>query len=81
MRPEDRKKIGEVVTYRRNNYNYPRYDTAVAKGRPIASGVINGACRHLAAYCAFHLKQDCQRNHTVRYQQRTDLRPDRRSHS
>ena len=47
--PEDRKKIGETVTYLRNKNDYLRYDTALAQGWPIASGVIEGACRHLIA--------------------------------
>ncbi|MBS2545310.1 ISKra4 family transposase [Catenulispora sp. NL8] len=47
--PEDRKKIGETVTYLRNKHDYLRYDDALAAGWPIASGVIEGACRHLVA--------------------------------
>lgn len=47
--PEDRKKISETVTYLRSKHDYLRYDTALAAGGPIASGVIEGACRHLVA--------------------------------
>lgn len=47
--PEDRKKIGETITYLRNKHDYLHYDTALAAGWPIASGVIEGACRHLIA--------------------------------
>ena len=47
--PEDRKKIGDTVTYLRNKHDWLRYDTALAAGWPIASGVIEGACRHLIA--------------------------------
>lgn len=44
---EDRKKIGETVTYLRNKHEYLCYDTAPAKGWPIASGVTEGACRRI----------------------------------
>lgn len=46
---EDRKKIGDTVIYPRNKHDYLGYDTALAKGWPIASGVIEGACRYLIA--------------------------------
>jgi hypothetical protein len=40
---ENRKKISETVTYLRNKHDYLGYDTALKKGWPIASGVIEGA--------------------------------------
>lgn len=46
---EDRKKIREAVTYLTNKAEHLRYDTALARGWPIATGVIEGACRHLIA--------------------------------
>src|SRR2546430_2374256 len=33
------------VTYRTNNHMHMRYDKALASGWPIATGVIEGACR------------------------------------
>jgi len=47
--PEDRKKIGETVTYLRNKHDHLRYDTALANGWPIATGIVEGAARHLIA--------------------------------
>ncbi len=44
---EDRKKIREAVTYLTNKAEHLRYDTALERGWPIATGVIEGACRHL----------------------------------
>jgi hypothetical protein len=35
------------VRYLENNKEYLRYDQALASGWPIATGVIEGACRHL----------------------------------
>jgi hypothetical protein len=37
------------VRYLRNKHDYLRYDQALAAGWPIATGVIEGACRHLIA--------------------------------
>jgi hypothetical protein len=37
--------IGKAVTYLTNNHTYMRYDKALAAGWPIATGVIEGACR------------------------------------
>jgi hypothetical protein len=83
---------------------YLDYHTALTSGWPIATGVIEGACRHLVkdrmditgarwgldtaeailrlravttngdfdAYWAFHLKQEHQRLHQSRYQQRRE---------
>jgi hypothetical protein len=82
--PEDRKKISETVTYLRNKHDYLRYDTALAQGWPIATGIVEGAARHLIAdrlditgdldaYWRYHLDQEHQRNHTARYQQQYQL--------
>ena len=35
------------VRYLGNKHEYLRYDQALAAGWPIATGVIEGACRHL----------------------------------
>jgi hypothetical protein len=35
------------VAYLTNKADYLRYDTALAAGWPIATGIIEGACRHL----------------------------------
>jgi hypothetical protein len=37
--------VGKAVTYLTNNHAYMRYDKALAAGWPIATGVIEGACR------------------------------------
>jgi hypothetical protein len=42
-----RKGLDDAVTYLRNKAEYLRYDTALASGWPIATGIIEGACRHL----------------------------------
>lgn len=39
--------VDKAVTYLTNNHQHMRYDTALAKGWPIATGVIEGACRYL----------------------------------
>ncbi|MDT0470259.1 ISKra4 family transposase, partial [Streptomyces sp. DSM 41699] len=41
------KGIDDAVTYLANKAEYLRYDTALAAGWPIATGIIEGACRHL----------------------------------
>ena len=40
---------GTCVRYLGNKHDYLRYDQALAAGWPIATGVIEGACRHLIA--------------------------------
>jgi hypothetical protein len=40
-------KLRQVCAYLENNLERMRYDEYLAKGYPIASGVIEGACRHL----------------------------------
>ena len=42
-----KKALGKVCAYLRANAGRMRYDEYLAKGYPIASGVIEGACRHL----------------------------------
>jgi hypothetical protein len=42
-----RKTLREVCNYLAKNQERMRYDTYLAAGYPIASGVIEGACRHL----------------------------------
>jgi hypothetical protein len=39
--------VDTCVRYLDNNEEYLRYDQALASGWPIATGVIEGACRHL----------------------------------
>lgn len=41
------KGIDDAVAYLTNKAEYLRYDTALASGWPIATGIIEGACRHL----------------------------------
>jgi hypothetical protein len=40
---------GACVRYLGNKHDFLRYDQALASGWPIATGVIEGACRHLIA--------------------------------
>ena len=37
--------MDKAVTYLTNNHRHMRYDKALEKGWPIATGVIEGACR------------------------------------
>ena len=39
--------LGQVAAYLERNLPYMRYDEYLARGWPIATGVIEGACRHL----------------------------------
>lgn len=41
------KKLGTITNYLENNIERMRYDKYLADGYPIASGVIEGACRHV----------------------------------
>ena len=41
------KKLRDVIRYYDNNRNLMKYDEYLARGYPIASGVIEGGCRHL----------------------------------
>ncbi len=42
-----KKALARVCNYLENNRERMRYDEYLVKGYPIASGVIEGACRHL----------------------------------
>jgi hypothetical protein len=42
-----RKKADECTRYLKNKRPYLGYPKALTEGRPIATGVIEGACRHL----------------------------------
>lgn len=44
---EARKPVDRCVRYLRKNAKYMQYDVYLAAGYPIATGVIEGACRHL----------------------------------
>jgi hypothetical protein len=43
----ERKPVDKTADYLENNQQRLRYDLALAQGLPIATGVIEGACRHL----------------------------------
>ncbi|MEV0694751.1 hypothetical protein [Streptomyces sp. NPDC050388] len=46
--PENRRKgVDDAVAYLRNKADHLRYDLALDRGWPVATGVIEGACRHL----------------------------------
>ena len=45
--PSQRKPADEAATYLTNKAPYLDYPTALAQGWPIATGIIEGACRHL----------------------------------
>ncbi|MGW3660887.1 ISKra4 family transposase [Streptomyces sp. NPDC005151] len=47
LRPGSRKGVDDAVGYLKNKAAYLRYDTALTEGFPIATGIIEGACRHL----------------------------------
>ncbi|MFF3892569.1 hypothetical protein ACFYY3_05080 [Streptomyces sp. NPDC001812] len=47
LRGARRKGIDEAVNYLSGKAEYLRYDTALERGWPIATGIIGGACRHL----------------------------------
>lgn len=47
MMAADRRPVDECADYLLNYAPYLRYDRALAQGLPIATGVIEGACRHL----------------------------------
>jgi hypothetical protein len=44
---EQRSAVDKCATYLVNNRAYLRYDHYLASGFPLATGVIEGACRHL----------------------------------
>lgn len=47
LTPSQRKPVDSCARYLLNNANYLRYDDYLKAGLPIATGVIEGACRHL----------------------------------
>jgi hypothetical protein len=47
LSPEQRRNADTTATYLHNKKKYLDYPTALAAGWPIATGVIEGACRHL----------------------------------
>ena len=47
LKGANKKTLGQVCAYLLKNRERMRYDVYLAKGYPIASGVIEGACRHL----------------------------------
>lgn len=47
LRPGSCKGIDDAVGYLKNKAAYLRYDAALNEGFPIATGIIEGACRHL----------------------------------
>jgi hypothetical protein len=47
LKGSKKKTLGQVCAYLLKNRERMRYDEYLAKGYPIASGVIEGACRHL----------------------------------
>ena len=47
LRKADRETVESALTYFQNNRDRMRYDEYLAAGYPIASGVIEGSCRHI----------------------------------
>src|SRR5213075_2261576 len=47
LKGSKKKTLAQVCAYLEKNRGRMRYDAYLAKGYPIASGVIEGACRHL----------------------------------
>jgi hypothetical protein len=47
LTPEEREPVEKCVGYLRSNLSYIRYPQFLSVGFPIATGVIEGACRHL----------------------------------
>jgi hypothetical protein len=47
LKKNRRKGIDDAIGYLRHKAAYLRYDTALERGWPIATGIIEGACRHL----------------------------------
>ena len=47
LEPNERKAVDRAADYLLGYKRYLRYDVYLARGLPIASGVIEGACRHL----------------------------------
>ena len=47
LRGQNRQTVDSAITYFSNNRHRLRYDKYLAAGYPIASGVIEGSCRHI----------------------------------
>ncbi len=47
LAPDQRKAVDKAANYLLKYKTHLRYDSYLARGYPIASGVIEGACRHL----------------------------------
>ena len=47
LNSEKRKRLDDICQYLQNNQEAMRYNEYLAEGYPIATGVIEGACRHL----------------------------------
>ena len=47
LTPTQKKTVEKAITYFDNHRHMMRYDIYLEKGYPIATGVIEGACRHL----------------------------------
>ena len=47
LKGEKKKTVQSAITYYENNQDHMRYDEYLAAGYPIASGVAEGACKHL----------------------------------
>lgn len=47
LSPEERKPVDTCARYLLNHSQYLQYDQYLARGLPIATGLIEGACRHL----------------------------------
>ena len=47
LKGEQKKTVQSAITYYENNQEHMRYDEYLAAGYPIASGVAEGACKHL----------------------------------
>ncbi len=47
LRGAKRKAVQKAINYMEANKEFMRYDVYLAKGYPIGSGVVEGACRHL----------------------------------
>ena len=47
LTPQERKPVDTCARYLLNNAKYLKYDDYLKAGFPIATGVIEGACRHL----------------------------------
>ena len=47
LKKTKRENLDKLLNYLRNNKQYMMYDTYLARGYPIGSGVVEGTCRHL----------------------------------